>query len=255
MAEYAASIEIDAAPGDVFDYLVTDAGMTAWMGQYASLDPRPGGNFAVDIAGYAVRGRYLHVERPHRVVFSWGHAGSTDLPPGASTVEFTLTATAHGTRVDLVHTGLPDILLDGHRDGWTHFLPRLRTAAAGGDAGPDDWVPGPGHAPDTVSRVRAALAAHPTREVSMFGGRSFMVNDKIVVAVRGDGDLLVRIDPGRHRELIARPGAQPARMGAGRTMGPSWLCVAESAVATDEHLSYWIDAALEYNARAGRAAR
>lgn len=141
MAEHATSVEIDAAPGEVFDYLVTEAGMTAWMGQHAALEPRPGGGFAVDIAGYAVRGRYLEVERPRRVVVSWGVAGSLDLPPGASTVTFTLTPTAQGTRVDLVHSGLPNAELDGHADGWAHFLPRLRIAASGGDAGHDDWVP------------------------------------------------------------------------------------------------------------------
>lgn len=141
MAEYATSIEIDAPPAYVFGYLVTEAGMTAWMGQHATLDPRPGGGFAVDIAGYPIRGRYLDVERPRRVVISWGVAGSPDLPPGASTVTFTLTPTPYGTRVDLVHSGLPDPLLDGHADGWTHFLSRLRVVALGGDSGEDDWVP------------------------------------------------------------------------------------------------------------------
>lgn len=141
MAEYATSIEIEAAPAEVFDFLVTEAGMTAWMGQHATLDPHLGGDFAVDIAGYAIRGRYLEVDRPCRVVVSWGVAGSPDLPPEASTVEFTLTPTARGTRVDLVHSGLPDAHLEGHADGWTHFLPRLRTVASGGDAGEDDWVP------------------------------------------------------------------------------------------------------------------
>jgi uncharacterized protein YndB with AHSA1/START domain len=141
MAEYATSIEIEATPADVFDYLVTEAGMTAWMGQHASLDPRAGGAFAVDIAGYAIRGRYLAVERPRRVVVSWGMAGSPDLPPGASTVTFTLTPTPRGTRVDLLHTDLPDTELDGHAAGWTHFLARLRIVAPGGDAGEDDWVP------------------------------------------------------------------------------------------------------------------
>lgn len=141
MAEYATSIEIAAAPADVFDYLVTEAGMTAWMGQHAALDPRPGGRFAVDIAGFPIRGRYLEVERPHRVVVSWGVAGSHDLPPGASTVGFTLTPTAHGTRVDVMHSGLPAAQLAGHADGWAHFLSRLRVVAPGGDAGQDDWVP------------------------------------------------------------------------------------------------------------------
>lgn len=111
------------------------------MGQHATLDPRPGGGFAVDIAGYAIRGQYLDVERPRRVVVSWGVAGSSELPPGASTVTFTLTPTPHGTRVDLVHSGLPDTELDGHADGWTHFLARLGVVASGGDAGEDDWAP------------------------------------------------------------------------------------------------------------------
>ncbi|WP_026818059.1 SRPBCC family protein [Arthrobacter castelli] len=141
MAEYATSIEIDAEPATVFDYLVTEAGMTGWMGQHADLDPRPGGGFAVDIAGYAIRGQYLHVERPTRVVVSWGVAGSTGLPSGTSTVEFTLTSTEGGTRVDLLHSDLPETELEGHADGWVHFLVRLSVAAPGGDPGPDDWRP------------------------------------------------------------------------------------------------------------------
>ncbi len=141
MAEYATSIEIDAPPTTVFDYLTTDAGMMAWMGQRAELDPHPGGEFAVDIAGYAIRGQYVHVERPTLVVVSWGVAGSADLPAGASTVEFRLTLIERGTRVDLVHSGLPEPELQGHADGWDHFLPRLRIAASGGDAGPDHWRP------------------------------------------------------------------------------------------------------------------
>jgi uncharacterized protein YndB with AHSA1/START domain len=84
MAEFRESVEIDASPEAVFDHLTTAAGMTAWMGERAELDPRAGGLFAVDIAGYAIRGRYLHVERPTRVVVSWGAAGSEHLPPGTS---------------------------------------------------------------------------------------------------------------------------------------------------------------------------
>ncbi|WP_426241298.1 SRPBCC family protein [Nocardioides sp. LHG3406-4] len=141
MAEFATSIDIDAEPGVVFDYLVTEAGLTAWMGQHAVLDARPGGGFAVDIAGHAVRGEYLEVERPHRVVVSWGVVGSADLPPGASTVEFTLVPIRHGTRVELTHADLPDAKLDGHADGWTHFLMRLRCTTREGGAGHDDWVP------------------------------------------------------------------------------------------------------------------
>lgn len=143
MAEYRGSIEIDAPPESVFDFLVTPEGMTAWMGQHASLEPHPGGLFAVDIAGYPVRGTYLEVERPRRVRVSWGMPGSAELPPGASTVEFTLTPIPRGTRVDLAHTDLPEAEVRGHEHGWRHFLPRLGVAAVSGHAGPDDWAPLP----------------------------------------------------------------------------------------------------------------
>jgi len=143
MAEYAASIDIDATPEEVFEYLVTPDGMTAWMGQRAVLDPHPDGAFDVDIAGSPIRGKYLEVDRPRRVVVSWGVAGSDELQPGASQVSFTLTPTAHGTRVDLLHSGLPDLMVAGHADGWAHFLPRLLIVAEGGVACDDGWMPLP----------------------------------------------------------------------------------------------------------------
>lgn len=141
MAEFHDSIEIAAPPQVVFDYLTTNEGMTAWMGQYADLDPTPGGRFAVDIAGYPVRGEYLVVEPPRRVVVSWGFPGSQDLPAGASTVEFVLTAVAAGTRVDLHHVDLPQTEVRGHAHGWAHFLSRLGLAGAGQDAGAGHWQP------------------------------------------------------------------------------------------------------------------
>ena len=141
MAEFRDSIEIEAPPQAVFEYLTTSEGMTAWMGQYADLDPTPGGRFAVDIAGYPVRGEYLVVEPFKRVVVSWGFAGSDELPVGASRVEFLLTPITGGTRVDLRHVDLPEPEVRGHEHGWAHFLPRLAIAGAGGDAGADRWRP------------------------------------------------------------------------------------------------------------------
>lgn len=152
MAEHATSIEINAEPAVVFEYLVNPEALTAWMGQHAVLEPHPGGLFAVDIAGSPIRGTYLEVEAPRRVLVSWGVAGSDDLPPGASTVAFTLTATAQGTRIDVVHSDLPDADLAGHVDGWSHFLPRLLVVATGGDAGDDDWVPGGATAVDVADQ-------------------------------------------------------------------------------------------------------
>lgn len=81
----------------------------------------------------------------------------------------------------------------------------------------------------------------------MFGGLSFMVNDKMIVNVRRSGDLLVRIDPQRSPELVADHGARPAEMGVGRPMGPGWLDVPGELTATDEQLGFWLDVAMEFN--------
>jgi uncharacterized protein YndB with AHSA1/START domain len=105
MTEHRATIDIEAAPELVFQFLVTDIGVTSWMGQWASLDPVPGGSFAVDIAGFAARGMFLEVEPPRRVTVSWGFAGSESLPPGSSTVSFELIpiATTRGAAMSDAH--------------------------------------------------------------------------------------------------------------------------------------------------------
>jgi uncharacterized protein YndB with AHSA1/START domain len=144
VADYATFIDIRATPSVVFDYLVTAEGMTQWMGQHAALDPRPGGVFQVDIAGSPIRGEFVEVDPPRRVVVSWGVAGSEEFLPGTSTVSFTLTPTRQGTRVDLVHSGLPEARKAGHVYGWAHFLARLDAVSRGHAVGPDEWTPLPG---------------------------------------------------------------------------------------------------------------
>jgi uncharacterized protein YndB with AHSA1/START domain len=140
MPDFSTSIEIEAPPEVVFEHLVEAERMVTWMGQNARLLPIPGGEFAVDINGYLVRGEYLEVDPPRRVVVSWGMAGTEDLPSGSSQVEFTLTPTTTGTSLTLVHSGLPDTRAKGHAAGWANYLARLRAAARGIDPGPDNWL-------------------------------------------------------------------------------------------------------------------
>jgi hypothetical protein len=54
---------------------------------------------------------------------------SDDLPPGSSRVEFILTPTATGTRLDLVHRGLPEGRRARYAKGWLHFLAELQAEA------------------------------------------------------------------------------------------------------------------------------
>lgn len=98
-----------------------------------------------------------------------------------------------------------------------------------------------------IDRIRALLVGYDrVREKAMFGGRAVMLDDKLLVSVGGDDDLLVRTDPDRADELLAVPGARIAEMGQ-RSMGPSWLHVDADAIATDQDLEFWLEVAITYN--------
>lgn len=103
---------------------------------------------------------------------------------------------------------------------------------------------------ELAERLRDALEPRAqAREVKMFGGLSFMVNDKIALGTMSDGSLLVRADPKRD-DLLDVKGARQAEMGKGRAMGKGWITVTYEGIATEEDLDFWVGVALEYNAGA-----
>ncbi len=129
---------IAAPPEAVFDFLVDPEKVLRWMGTAIDIDPQPGGQFRLNATGTDIAvGTYLEVDPPSRVVFTWGWEGSTEVPPGSSTVTFTLTADADHTVVELRHDGLPGGAGDSHSDGWGYFMPRLAAVAIGEDPGPN----------------------------------------------------------------------------------------------------------------------
>ena len=133
------TIRIDARPETVFPYFTDPQRMVAWMGIFAEVEARVGGQYRVRVnsGGIAV-GEYVEIVPPERITWTWGWEGNTEVPPGSSTVEVTLTPDGDATIVRLRHSGLPD---DGwhskHDEGWGHYVARLAVAAAGGDPGPD----------------------------------------------------------------------------------------------------------------------
>jgi uncharacterized protein YndB with AHSA1/START domain len=137
---YTSTVRIAAPPVDVFPYLTDPELLVRWMGDWASLDPSPGGQFTVDINGVPIRGSYVLVEPPHRLVLTWGAAGDDSLPPGSTTVEISLLPDGDGTVLELVHRNLPPEQLPKHGIGWRHFLDRLASAGSGGNPGPDPWA-------------------------------------------------------------------------------------------------------------------
>jgi uncharacterized protein YndB with AHSA1/START domain len=100
------------------------------MGEHAVLAPSPDGEFSVDIRGVPARGHYLEVERPRRLLISWGHAGSDRLPPGASVLEVGFEPTAGFTTIHICHRGLPEPEATGHVRGRRYFLQRLARVAS-----------------------------------------------------------------------------------------------------------------------------
>ena len=135
-------VRIDAPPEIVFGYFTDPVRVVDWMGVGALLDPQPGGTFRIEANGRdVVLGEYVEVAPPHRVVFTWGFEGTErSLAPGSTRVEVTLEPDGDGTRLILLHHGLPDAARSSHSEGWTHYLARLAPAAAGRPPGRDPWI-------------------------------------------------------------------------------------------------------------------
>jgi uncharacterized protein YndB with AHSA1/START domain len=133
-------IRIDASPETVFEFFTDPVKAVQWMGEAATLDPRPGGVYRVRMANqWTVLGEYVEVDPPRRVVFTWGwEDGVEETAPGASTVEITLTPDGDATVVHLIHRDLPsEQSIAAHRGGWEKFLPQLAAVASGREPGPD----------------------------------------------------------------------------------------------------------------------
>ena len=137
-------LQIDASPDTVFEFFTDPSKMVRWMGTQATLDPRPGGVFRVEMSPQvATSGEYVEVDPPSRLVYTFGWEGDDfSTTPGSTTVEVTFTPVDGGTLLRLVHTGLPTTdSAEAHGHGWDQYLARLVIAAPGGDPGPDPHRP------------------------------------------------------------------------------------------------------------------
>src|SRR6185437_2448452 len=117
------TVLVPASPGDVFGFLTEPDRYVRWMGSEADLEPVPGGVYRVRMAdGFSAAGRFIAVEPPHLVVFSWGFAddeaasrtkhagadadagagsGASAMPAGSTRVTMTLLDEDGGTRLTL----------------------------------------------------------------------------------------------------------------------------------------------------------
>ena len=116
-----------AAPAErVFAYFTDPELMASWfcpnpeLPTTCELDVRPGGAWRVVMGEWVVGGRYVEVEPPTRLVFTFDWEHDDDAP---TTVTVQCTAGRDGTRLRLTHeeTGADG----GHEEGWTLGFIRL----------------------------------------------------------------------------------------------------------------------------------
>ena len=99
-----------------------------------------------------------------------------------------------------------------------------------------------------TDRVREILVhVKNVDEKKMFSGIAFMVDEKLCIAIRGD-NIMLRIDPAIHDDLIEKPGCSSMIM-KGKDLD-GYVVVDESVLNTQKQLIYWVQLALDYNPKA-----
>lgn len=96
-----------------------------------------------------------------------------------------------------------------------------------------------------AERVRNNLRTNlPVEEKGMFGGLTFMVDDKMCLGIVKD-ELMVRFDPEKESEVYAKKGARPMDFTSRPMVG--FALVNQEGIDRQDDLDYWINLALEYN--------
>jgi uncharacterized protein YndB with AHSA1/START domain len=122
---------IRAAPEEVFRAWLDPERLKRWLGTARQIvDPRVDGLFflAMEHQGrtWPHYGRYLRIERPRLVEFTWMSEGTQGRE---SVVTVELAARDGGTQLTLRHEGIPDTELGrGHQQGWTAIVDGMAKA-------------------------------------------------------------------------------------------------------------------------------
>ena len=123
---------LPVSPEVVFDAWTTPDHMANWLSPMTTatvprLDLRVGGEYQIDMHGgekdYVHTGRYLEIDRPHKLVFTWLSEGTQQQE---TVVTLELEADGDGTALTLTHERFPSAeSRDNHEKGWTAIVEKL----------------------------------------------------------------------------------------------------------------------------------
>jgi uncharacterized protein YndB with AHSA1/START domain len=127
------TVEIAHPPARVWAALTTAEGLSAWFGNEATVDLRPGGSAWMKWDhGHTADMRVERVEEPTVFGFTWHIYGLPEDDPRRTYVEFTLAPTDAGTRLTVVESGFAQLADDayakaygGNTEGWASELGEL----------------------------------------------------------------------------------------------------------------------------------
>ena len=133
------TIYIEASREAVFELLTDIEQIPRWM-PVTVFEPHVGGRYEFLRGDWNSFGEVIEFDPPRLVTYTWDWRNQ---PLGVRTeVRWELEQDGDGTLVRLTHRGLPDSDQQAaHGHGWSHYIARLKTAAEGGDPGPDDLAP------------------------------------------------------------------------------------------------------------------
>jgi uncharacterized protein YndB with AHSA1/START domain len=136
-------IHIEASPEVVFEVVSRPEHLREWWSDDATLEPAPGavGELVWGERTQVATITVVDLDPPRRFSFRWvAPEGEPATADNSLLVEFDLEPSGTGTLLRLTETGFREkgwevaVLEEQYREhvvGWDHFLPRLRTYAAG----------------------------------------------------------------------------------------------------------------------------
>jgi uncharacterized protein YndB with AHSA1/START domain len=128
------TVELAHPPRKVWAALTTAEGLSAWFGDEATIDLRPGGAARMRWTeeGLTAEMCVERVEEPRVLGFTWGIYGLPEDDPRRTYVEFTLEPVGAGTRLTVVESGFAQLpedayrkAYDGNTQGWASELGEL----------------------------------------------------------------------------------------------------------------------------------